>query len=109
MDDILHWLKSQIGSIWLLSLAMLAGGVHYINKVRRNKHLFFSWSELIGELLSAGLVGIATIYLCRAVELNTAWTGFLVAIAGHISSRLLFILDARTEQIITMAIRKWFK
>lgn len=90
MNDFEQLLRDGLGFVWLLILAIWGGTVNYIN---HRKGKTFSLAELVGEWCISGFVGVATIYLC--LEWHVSWylMGFLVAIAGHMGGRGLFLYE----------------
>lgn len=50
-------------------------------------------TELIGELVISGFVGVLTFYLCESAGINQLMTAGFVGISGHMGSRAVIMLE----------------
>lgn len=102
MADVTNLNFPQSPGDWLvvglaLLLATWGGAIQYFSRWRRTpRHKFtFSWIELIGELATSGFAGLL-IYIVTLVFGGSAVVGVvLAAIAGHMGSRSLFLLERK--------------
>lgn len=77
----------------VLLLAFWGGVAGYAHKVKTGITKRFSISELVGELVISGFVGIITFYLCEYAHFPQPLTGACVGIAGHMGSRFIFLVE----------------
>lgn len=85
--------EGHYGYLWFVVLALWGGTVNYISRVKHNHPIRFSIAELVGEWAISGFVGVITIYVCLELEFSLYLTGALVAIAGHMGGRALFLME----------------
>ena len=83
---------------WVLALAMLGGTASFFGKIKSGSVRWFNLAELIGEMFISAFAGIVTFYLCEAGGFNQLMTAALVAIAGHMGTRAIFIMERFFEQ-----------
>ena len=84
---------SVLTYLWVVALAAWGGVVNYTRKVRAGEAPRFSAMELVGEIFTAGFVGLLTFLLCEAAALNKLVSAALVGIAGHMGSRAIFMME----------------
>ena len=77
----------------VLFLAFWGGIAGYAHKLKTNLTKRFSISELVGELVISGFVGVITFYLCEYMRFPPPLTGACVGIAGHMGSRFIFLVE----------------
>ncbi|MBO9724300.1 MAG: phage holin family protein [Novosphingobium sp.] len=84
-------------SDWLTSfgyalLSAFAGGLGYVMRENDKGNKLNGWRALT-EIAASGLVGFLVMLLCRAMEIDPLWTGFIVGVFGwlgaNVSIRLL--------------------
>ena len=79
--------------ICVFVLSLWGGTSSYIYKVRLGHTHLFSISELIGEIVIAGFVGLVTFLACQAMGLSLMLSAVMVGIASHMGTRGLFIVE----------------
>jgi len=79
--------------LWVVGLSCWGGLAGYLRKIRGGVVARFSVSELVGELVISGFVGVLTFYLCEAADLNQVLAAAFVGISGHMGSRAVFALE----------------
>lgn len=79
--------------LWVMALSMWGGVVSYIRKVKDGVTHKFSIVELIGELFTAGFIGVITFWLCEWSGTNPLLSAALIAISGHMGSRAIFQIE----------------
>jgi hypothetical protein len=78
--------------LWVLGVSMFGGLASFIIKLNQSKDslpigkLFI---QLIGVLIVAGFVGVATFFLCQAWQLDGMYTAFAVAVSGHLGAEAI--------------------
>lgn len=82
---------------WITVLTSVAGFISFLRKVREGISRPFNMIELIGEIVTSGFVGVLTFWLCEAGNLTPLLTAFLVGIAGHMGSRMIFLFEKCVE------------
>lgn len=78
---------------WVVVLSMWGGVVSYLRKVKDGVLHKFSIVELIGELFTAGFIGIITFWLCEWSDMSPLLSAALIAISGHMGSRAIFQVE----------------
>jgi len=68
-------------------LAAWGGLASYLKKVKEGKKDKFSITELVGEMMTSGFIGLLTFYLCSFADFPVYITAFLVGISGHMGSK----------------------
>lgn len=86
-------IKNLIPTLWMLGIAIAGGAVSFYQKVRSGKARAFNMTELLGEMVTSGLVGIVTFWICKAYGVNEYLTAACVAIAGHMGARAIFMVE----------------
>jgi hypothetical protein len=83
---------------WVLGIAMLGGAAQFYRKVKAGQARAFNLAELIGELVTSAIAGLITFWLCRWAGVNDWAMCAMSAIAGHMGSRALFLLEQVFER-----------
>ena len=84
---------SALTYMWVILLSVWGGLANYIRKVRVGVTARFSFTELIGELVTSGLAGLITFWLCEAADTDPMISAALIAISGHMGARIIFHLE----------------
>jgi hypothetical protein len=82
-----------VAYIWVMALAMLGGGVGYMQKVKSGR-VKFRWMALFVELMTSGFVGLLTYLLCHSSGVSEPLTAVMVGVSGHMGTRALMQLEA---------------
>jgi hypothetical protein len=85
------------GGVWLIVLAIWGGTASYINRLKASDKKF-KLVELFGEWIISGFAGMATAYLCFALDLSWHVTCFMSGIAGHMGARAIFVFENRFKK-----------
>lgn len=72
---------------WVILLAVWGGVVNYFNKVRAGKTSRFNITELVGDIVTSGFVGVLTFWLCQASGFSELLTAVFVGVSGHMGAR----------------------
>lgn len=83
--------------LWVLALASFAGFVSWMRKVREGHSRPFNLIELVGEIATAALAGLLTFWLCEWAEVSKLLAAVFIAVAGHMGTRALFLLEKFME------------
>lgn len=86
--------------LWVFGISAWGGIVSYIGKVKRKITTRFSFTELVGEIVTSGFVGIITFWLCEWSDLHELVTAAFVAISGHMGARAIFAAERFAERAI---------
>lgn len=81
---------TYITYLWVLLLSFWGGAVSFISKVKSGVTRRFNFLELTGEIFISGFSGICTFLLCEWANIAPLLTAFLVAISGHMGTRIIF-------------------
>lgn len=84
---------SWITYAWVMLLSIWGGFVSYLRKVRLGISSRFNFTELVGELVTSGLAGLSTFYLCEYYNIDRLIGAVLIAISGHMGSRAIFMIE----------------
>lgn len=86
---------------WLLGLCMsLAGGwVSFYSKVKTGRARPFNVTELVGEMVVSGAVGIGAYMAAIGLDAPSAIAAALAGVGGHMGARLLFMAEKHLEAI----------
>jgi hypothetical protein len=79
--------------LWVVGMSLLGGLVSFMRKVRAGHARAWNFTEFIGEIATAALVGIITFNLCRWLSYPPPLSAAMVGIASHMGSRALFKLE----------------
>ena len=79
---------------WLLGLCMAIGGglVNWFSRKKCDNHVFCLF-ELIGELFTAGLVGIGVFMISQSINQEIGISAAAAGIGGHMATRLLLLVE----------------
>jgi|694.fasta_scaffold17389_9 NhaP-type Na+/H+ and K+/H+ antiporter len=83
---------------WVFALAFWGGVVSFLSKIKQGAVRAFNITEFFGEICTSGLSGLLTFYLCELSQTPPLMTAVLVAISGHMGTRIIFLLEQYLEQ-----------
>ena len=79
---------------WVFGLAMLGGAASFVRRVRSGQSKYSNIIELIGELVVSAFAGLVTFFLCQSAGFDGALSAALIAISGHMGTRIIFMFEA---------------
>lgn len=79
--------------LWVGLLSMLGGMANIYRKWKSGHVRAFNFTEFVGELVTSGLAGLITFYMCEAGDIGPEMAAICIAIAGHMGSRFLFLME----------------
>lgn len=82
---------------WVICLSAWGGIVSFMRKRREGVVRAFNVTELLGELLSSGLAGVITFFLCEWSNTPPLLSAVFIAISGHMGSRAIFLFEKWAE------------
>lgn len=83
---------------WVIGVSMLGGIASFYGKVKSGHARWVNLGEFLGELVTSAIAGLITYWFCRAAGVNEWWMAAFVAIAGHMGTRALFMLEKVLER-----------
>lgn len=89
---------SLITYAWVFAVSIWGGVVNYSRKRRMGLIERFSITEFIGELMTSAFAGLITFFLCEWSKTPPMLAAALIAISGHMGSRLIFMLEKHLQQ-----------
>lgn len=92
------WGYSVITYLWVIGVSSFGGIVSWWNKRRDGQARPYNVAELLGEILTSALVGLVTFWLCEYESMPGLLQAPLIAIAGHMGTRALFLFEKWAEQ-----------
>lgn len=93
--------------VWVSLLSLWGGIAGYIRKVKSGVVARFNISELIGDVVISGFVGLLTFFICEDYGLSKMQSAVMIAISGHMGCRALFIFDSAIESSLDNALKRW--
>lgn len=85
---------------WVVFLALWGGLANFIGKVKRGESRWCNLTELVGELVISGGVGVITFYLCEIGNIPPLMSSVFIAISGHMGTRVIFLLEKKGEKFL---------
>ena len=92
--------------VWVAALSAWGGVVGWIRKRRDGHARPFSFTELVGEIMTSAFAGVLTFWLCEAAGFNPLITAALIGISGHMGSRAIFHLERWAEERFSLRDRQ---
>lgn len=83
---------------WVVCVSLLGGIASFYGKVKQGHSRWINLGELIGELVTSAIAGLITYWLCRWSNVNEWMAAALVAVAGHMGTRALFMSERLLER-----------
>ena len=84
---------SIITYAWVVILSMWGGTVGFLNKYKEGIVRPFNFTELMGELVTSGFIGLITFWLCEWSGTPPLLAAPMIGISGHMGSRAIFQLE----------------
>jgi len=84
---------SLLTYLWVVGISVWGGVVSFYSKVKAGDLHPFSVTHLVGEIVTAGFVGVVTFWLCELAEFPGLLSGALIAISGHMGSKTITLLE----------------
>jgi hypothetical protein len=78
---------------WVFGMSVLGGVASFMKKLKDGHARAFNVIELIGEMATSALVGVVTFFLCESAEMDRVKSAALVAVAGHMGSKAIRLLE----------------
>ena len=84
---------SLITYVWVIGMAMLGGVANNVKKLKDGTLKRFSFSELLGDLIISGFLGIVTFFLCEYAGLDRMLSAALVGMSAHQGTRGIYFIE----------------
>jgi len=84
---------------WVVFLSLWGGIAGYIRKMKIGAVARFSLSEIIGDVVVSGFVGVMTFFICEASNLPQLVSAAFIGISSHMGSRALFVFESAAEKL----------
>lgn len=84
---------SFITYLWVFAMAMLGGVANNVKKIKDGTLKRFSFSELVGDLIISGFLGIVTFFLCEYAGLDRMLTAALIGMSAHQGTRGIYFIE----------------
>lgn len=92
--------KNLIATAYMAVIAGLGGAVGFVQKVKAGKARPFNIPEFVGEIFVSGSVGVVTYWIMHGLDINDYLAAAGVAIAGHMGTRAIFLLESKAEELV---------
>lgn len=90
---------------WVVGLSVWGGLARYLRKLQQDINARFSLLAVAGEIVSAGLTGLVTFWLCTAAGMDQLVTAAMVAISGHMGSTVTYTVAQFLKQKLALRIQ----
>ena len=84
---------SFITYLWVFAMAMFGGVAHNVKKLKNGTLARFSFSELLGDLIISGFLGVVTFFLCEYAGLDRMLTAALIGMSAHQGTRGIYFIE----------------
>lgn len=91
-------MRELFPTLWMIAISATGGAVNFYHKVKSGQVRAFNLTELVGELVTSSFAGIVTFWICKSFSVNEWLTAAGVAIAGHMGTRAIFLLEKHIEK-----------
>jgi len=91
-------IKNAIPTLWMVGVAMLGGAVSFYGKVKSGSARAANITELVGELVVSGVVGVFSYWVLHGFGVNPYLVAAGVGISGHMGSRAIFLAEKWIER-----------
>lgn len=106
-SEVISKLWSSIsGYIWFVVLAVWGGSVNYVSRVRNDKAIKFSFTELLVEWVISAFAGLSAAFICMEYGLSWHVTACIAGITGHMGGRAIFVFEAYGKKKLSMLLGK---
>lgn len=79
---------------WVIFLSGVGGAASFVRRVRNGEAKYSNIVELVGELVISSFCGLVTFFLCQSAKLDGALSAALIAISGHMGTRIIFVFES---------------
>jgi hypothetical protein len=86
--------------LWVMALSFYAGAVNHLRKIRDGTIPRFSISELIGDIVISGFLGVMTFFLCESLNFSSILEAFVVGAVAHMGTRGIVLLENIATEIL---------
>lgn len=84
---------SFITYVWVFAMAMLGGVAHNIKKIKNGTLKRFSFSELVGDLIISGFLGLITFFLCEYADIDRLLSAAFIGMSAHLGTRGIYFIE----------------
>ena len=91
---------------WVFAMAMLGGVAHNVKKLKNGVLARFSFSELVGDLIISGFLGVVTFFLCEYGDIDRLLTAALIGISSHQGTRGIYFIEELIAKRLQINIKK---
>jgi hypothetical protein len=84
---------SYLTYTWVVLLSMWGGAVSFLSKYKEGAVRPFNFTEMIGELVTSGFIGVLTFWLCEWSNTPPLLSAAMIGVSGHMGSRAIFQLE----------------
>lgn len=93
--------------VWVSVLSLWGGIAGYIRKLKLGISASFSISEIIGDVVISGFVGLLTFFICEEYGLSKMQSAVVIAISAHMGCRALFTIDRAIDNALDKVLKRW--
>lgn len=79
--------------VWILVLSAFGGVANNIRKIKSGELKRFSFSELVGDLVISGFLGVITFFLCEYENLDHMLTAAIIGMSAHQGTRGIYFIE----------------
>lgn len=88
---------------WLLALGMACGGgiINWLSRLKQGTTRKFNVIELLGEVFTSGFIGVGAFMVIESLGQPIGLCAAGAGLAGHMGTRLLFLIEKTLESRAT--------
>lgn len=90
---------SMLTYAWVFLLSLWGGIAGYIRKLKTGAIMRFSLSEIVGDVVVSGFVGMLTFFICESAGLPPLTSAACIGVSAHMGSRALFMLENGLDRL----------
>lgn len=84
---------------WVFSLSVWGGIAGYIRKMKTGVVIRFSLTEIVGDVVVSGFVGVVTFFICESSGVPKLLSAAFIGISAHMGSRAIFVLENAADRV----------
>jgi len=84
---------------WVFVLSVWGGIAGYIRKLKTGVLQRFSLSEIVGDVVVSGFVGVLTFFICESAKFPQLISAAIIGISAHMGSRAIFMLENGMDRL----------
>ena len=92
--------------LWVFLLSLWGGISSNIRKMKDGTLPRFSFSELIGDVVISGFIGLLTFFICEYYAVGQMLTAVFIGISAHMGTRAIYAMEMAISKRLKIEIPK---